>query len=234
MNRQASIWILTDDDPLIAILMTMLQSEDWGVRMFGSTAECAVALNASYGEKPDLVIARIATPDVSVVEILQSDFGTTLVHNPVIVLSDVQSPDIRRVCFGLGGLDYIIMPFPMEELMVKMRRILSRPSVGTVDVESIALDPVTMTATCGRLVSPSLTSKEYQILSRLVVSRNRPTPRDEIINSVWNSTKIGPKTIDVHICNLRRKLTYIDLDIRACPPSDYLLTTTRPEPTRAR
>jgi len=213
--------------------MNMLQREDWGVRLFGSTAACAVALNSSDGEKPDLVITGISTPDISVVEILQSDFGSTLVQYPVIVLSTVQAPDIRRVCFGLGVLDYIIMPFPMEELMVKMRRILSRSSVGTVDLESVALDPVTMTATCGRLVSPGLTSKEYQILSRLMVSGNRPTPRDEIINSVWNGAKIGPKTIDVHICNLRRKLTYIDLDLRACAPSDYLLATARPEPTRA-
>ena len=63
-------------------------------------------------------------------------------------------------------------------------------------------------------VNTTLTYKESKILETLAKNLDNFVPRKEIIENVWNnSTEVLPKTLDVHIYNLRRKLVPLDFKI---------------------
>lgn len=60
------------------------------------------------------------------------------------------------------------------------------------------------TITLGR-VSHKLTQQEFKTLM-LLAGANRPLNRDEILHGAWDFAFVGPRTVDVHIRKLRKKL----------------------------
>ncbi|MFT6604360.1 MAG: DNA-binding response OmpR family regulator, partial [Bacteriovoracaceae bacterium] len=60
-----------------------------------------------------------------------------------------------------------------------------------------------------------LTSKQTQLLSLFITSNERKINRTDILNKVWDSNNVHPKTIDVHLYNLRRKLDPFGYIIRS-------------------
>ena len=61
----------------------------------------------------------------------------------------------------------------------------------------------------------SLTSKQKQLLSLFLSSPGRVVSRDDILEQVWGDTSVHPKTVDVHLYNLRRKLNEFGYIIRS-------------------
>lgn len=59
----------------------------------------------------------------------------------------------------------------------------------------------------------SLTYKEYKILSLFLNSPTLSVRREELIKAIWPKSIVGEKTIDVHICNLKKKLKAQNIDI---------------------
>ncbi len=141
---------------------------------------------------------------------------------PVIFLT--ARGDLEAKLRGLtgGAEDYIVKPFEMMELLVRMEKVLERH--GKVET-SITLGDVTID-TEKRTVRRNgrdlnLTPMEFDLLLLLAKKKNAALSRDRLLNEVWGIRyEGGTRTVDVHIAQLRKKT---GLPIASIPKIGYRL-----------
>ena len=108
-----------------------------------------------------------------------------------------------------GALDYLTKPFKKNELIVKIENIIS----GSIRQANSVQAHKTMNLDGNEI--ENLTSKQKQLLSLFLNSPGRVVSRDDILEQVWGDTSVHPKTVDVHLYNLRRKLNEVGYIIRS-------------------
>lgn len=171
------------------------------------------------GQSADLAIVDIMMPKVDGFALLEPLNKAGI---PVIYLTALG--DIESKVRGLSGgaEDYMVKPFEMLELLLRIEKILKR--TGKND-ELIKLDDVILDMK-KRTVSKkdeqiSLTPMEYDLLCILAKNRNIALGRDKILHEIWGAGFEGEtRTVDVHVAALRRKT---GLHIASVPKIGYRL-----------
>ncbi len=171
------------------------------------------------GQSADLAIVDIMMPKVDGFALLELLNKAGI---PVIYLTALG--DIESKVRGLSGgaEDYMVKPFEMLELLLRIEKILKR--TGKSD-ELIKLDDVILDMK-KRTVSKkdeqiSLTPMEYDLLCILAKNRNIALGRDKILHEIWGAGFEGEtRTVDVHVAALRRKT---GLHIVSVPKIGYRL-----------
>ena len=143
---------------------------------------------------------------------------------PVIYIT--AKADVNSKIKGLrsGTEDYIVKPFEVLELLVRVEKVLERTGkqkeiIQVKDLE-IHLSEHKVTRN-GQTVS--LKPMEYDLLVLLAKNKNVAFTREQMLNEVWGSNYLGEtRTIDVHIGQLRRKLDLSDV-IKTIPKIGYRL-----------
>lgn len=111
-----------------------------------------------------------------------------------------------------GAEDYIVKPFEMLELLVRIEKILDRTGKlnAILRYRDITVDTARRTVTkCGAPVA--LQPLEFELLAKLIKFRNCTLPRERLLNEIWGIDFIGgTRTVDIHIAHLRRKLGLSD------------------------
>lgn len=131
---------------------------------------------------------------------------------PVLYLT--AKGDVSSRVRGLrdGAEDYIIKPFEMLELLVRIEKILARTGkLGSVlryrDI-TIDLDRHSVTL-CGEPVA--LQPLEFDLFVKLVKFKNCTLTRERLLNEIWGIDFIGgTRTVDIHVAHLRKKLRLAD------------------------
>lgn len=143
---------------------------------------------------------------------------------PVIYIT--AKADVNSKIKGLrsGAEDYIVKPFEVLELLVRVEKVLERTGkqkeiIQVKDLE-IHLSEHKVTRN-GQTVS--LKPMEYDLLVLLAKNKNVAFTREQMLNEVWGSNYLGEtRTIDVHIGQLRRKQDLSDV-IKTIPKIGYRL-----------
>lgn len=143
---------------------------------------------------------------------------------PVVYIT--AKADVNSKIKGLrsGAEDYIVKPFEVLELLVRVEKVLERTRkqkeiIQVKDLE-IHLSEHKVTRN-GQTVS--LKPMEYDLLVLLAKNKNVAFTREQMLNEVWGSNYLGEtRTIDVHIGQLRRKLDLSDV-IKTIPKIGYRL-----------
>ena len=165
-------------------------------------------------QRPDLVLLDLMLPDVSGLEVcrnLKSDPATRGI--PVVMVTAKGEEVDRVVGFELGADDYVVKPFSVRELLLRVQAVLRRSQSGP----AVA---VPATITFGRLRidrdAPSvlvddqevtLTALELRLLCTLYERRNRVQSRAVLLDDVWAvSGENATRTVDTHVKRLREKL----------------------------
>ena len=149
------------------------------------------------------------------------------VRIPVIYLT--AKADVLSKVHGLksGAEDYIVKPFEILELLVRMEKVLERTGRGRtqIQIRDVTIDLKKHRVTRGDR-EISLKPMEYGLLVTLAGSRNVAFSREELLNRVWGTDYMGEtRTVDVHIGQLRRKLDFHKV-IRTIPKTGYRLEDT--------
>ncbi len=224
MSARKTIWVLEDEEGARYVYESVL-GDQYTVKLLASVEEMREALPAG---RPDLMLCDLRLPGESFLSFLESPQASLMEGIPFIVVSSLDDTDALRKCFAKGALDYITKPFGKGELLVKTEFILNRPgsqanSSPYSRPRGLRIDPSTMRVHHGEATSALLTAKEFQILSLLQEAPQHAVSRNEIVQKVWGNVKVGSKTLDVHIFNLRRKLNPIQVEISFGPPNQYKL-----------
>lgn len=171
------------------------------------------------GQSADLAIVDIMMPKVDGFALLEPLNKAGI---PVIYLTALG--DIESKVRGLSGgaEDYMVKPFEMLELLLRIEKILKR--TGKSD-ELIKLDDVILDMKKRIVLKEneqiSLTPMEYDLLCILAKNRNIALGRDKILHEIWGAGFEGEtRTVDVHVAALRRKT---GLHIVSVPKIGYRL-----------
>jgi DNA-binding response OmpR family regulator len=174
-------------------------------------------LEASSGLEALLVLRR-GTVDIALVDPMLSEIdGLELVRRvrlestvPIIMLTASRDEAARIAELNAGADDYVVTPLSMPEVTARMRAQLRRArrfeteqtvlSTGELELD---LDARRCTVS-GRDVE--LTRREFDLLGALLRYPARIHTREQLLELVWGTDAITPKTVDVHVAALRRKL----------------------------
>lgn len=195
--------LIVEDDPAISRLI------DTNLKVTGYQTTCAMdgrqAAEAIQAQRFDLALCDIMLPELDGFELLpymkQKDI-------PVIYVSakaDVQS---RVQGLRLGAEDYLVKPFDILELLVRMEKVLARTDNQhrTLTYRDIAADPESRIVTKNGEMIP-LKNMEYELLLTFLRHPGMVMTREDLLRQVWGDEYIGEtRTVDVHVAALRRKL----------------------------
>lgn len=171
------------------------------------------------GAHADLALVDVMMPKIDGFALLEPLNERNI---PIIYLT--ARDDLESKLTGLkgGAEDYIVKPFEMLELLVRIEKVLERHGSNRNDyvIGDIQID------TEKRLVTKSgqplpMTPMEYDLLLLLVKNQNIALSRDKLLAEVWGILYEGStRTVDVHIAQLRKKT---NLNIVSVPKIGYRL-----------
>ena len=207
MEKQPVILVVEDDDDIRELVSFSLEDEGYRVEQ---AADGLQGLELAHELQPDLIVLMLPGRDgLSVCRELNRRTGDSL-PIPVLMLTARGEEMDRIIGFEYGADDYVVKPFNIRELMLRVRAILRRRSLDNgkrvITRHGISLDQQ------GRRVSISgetleLTALEYRIFEDFFLNAGRIRTREELLSSVWGYQFEGyERTVDVHIARLRRKL----------------------------
>lgn len=217
-----SILIVEDEQDLVGTLEYNLEREGFETR---STQLGEEALELVEAERqPDLVVLDLMLPDISGTEVcrrIRNDEATREV--PVLMLTACDEEIDRVVGFEAGADDYVVKPFSMRELVLRIRAILKRGRVAQAEVNDDSGDDHEEAGdelTFGELEIDipghrvwvggeelSLTALEFDLLTTFVRRKGRAQTRDVLLSDVWGiNADVRTRTVDTHVKRLREKL----------------------------
>jgi two-component system phosphate regulon response regulator PhoB len=173
----------------------------------------AEGLRFAREQRPDLVLLDLMLPDVSGTEVCKQLKESPQTKGVPVMMLTAKGEEIDRVVgFELGADDYVVKPFSVRELLLRIQAILRRGKSETREAEP--------TVEFGRLridrgahrawvdgVEIELTALEFKLLVTLYDRRNRVQTRTALLDDVWGiQADITTRTVDTHVKRLREKL----------------------------
>ena len=213
------VLIVEDDSEIRKLLKDYLTGYDYEVT---EAKEGNQASELIASECFDVILMDMMLPfrsgDVLIRELRGRKDDLKAARTPVIVISAKSGSETRIETIRIGADDYIIKPFNLDEVLVRIEAVLRRSADGAYassdseqgggalsfgDLEySEANNMVTFKG------SPvKLTAKEMMLLAILLKNPQKTFTKANLYESVWNDTYIyEDNTINVHMSNLRSKL----------------------------
>ena len=159
----------------------------------------------------DLVITDIVLPDISGIDVCKH-IRQELPDLPIILLTALGTTDDKVEGFDAGANDYLVKPFDIRELYVRIRELLKRVPPGGVARKGILrAGDLEMNLHTGIVLRNNkeipLTRKEFKLLEYMMTNQGRVLSRVEIAEKVWETSfDTGTNFIDVYINYLRKKI----------------------------
>lgn len=200
-----NILVVDDEAPIRDSVARRLNREGYTVFTADSAEEAQRQLKAV---RPKLVVLDVMLPKQSGYEFCRNLRATSA--TPVLFLSARAGEDDRIKGLELGGDDYMVKPFSLSELALRVKSILRRSDPDSapelIEVGDLKIDPVAHEAFCdGKKLE--LSPKEFALLRFLAKNAGRVFPREIILDRVWDpETYVSPRTVDVHIRWLRERI----------------------------
>jgi two-component system alkaline phosphatase synthesis response regulator PhoP len=198
--------LVVDDEPAIVDIVRDYLV-DAGFRV-SSARSGEDALRLVRSVVPDLIVLDLGLPGVDGLDVARTVRQSSSV--PIIVLTARGEEADRVVGLELGADDYVVKPFSPRELLARIRAVLRR--TGPVDDESpiliggLRVDRLQRSLDVdGRPVT--LTATEFDLLARMAASPGRVFTRGQLLETIHGvAVDAGPRAIDAHVKNLRRKI----------------------------
>ena len=196
--------LIVEDEEAIAKMISMnLKVSNYDTKIFYDGEEAAQSLLED--SKYDLALLDVMLPGKDGFELLEIMKAYKI---PVIFLT--AKDDVASKIQGLkgGAEDYIVKPFEILELLVRVEKVLERVNKleGTLiigDVEINLKEHVVYKDGQEIVLKPM----EFQLLAVLAKNKNIAISRENLLKMVWGTEYFGEtRTVDVHIGQLRKKL----------------------------
>lgn len=202
------ILLIEDDQRLASIIKRGLEENDYQVSV---AYEGKMGLKLALANSYSLIISDIVLPEINGIDICRK-IRQVKPAIPLLMLTALGTTDDKVEGFDAGADDYLVKPFELRELLVRIKALLKR--AGNVNAEAnpvltysdLEINTHTKTVTrSGQQIK--LTPKEFKLLEYMVRNSERVLSRDEIAEKVWDTHfDTGTNFIDVYINYLRKKV----------------------------
>jgi two-component system, OmpR family, response regulator len=197
--------IVEDDAELRRLLSEGLREEEFEVAAFATGTELLAGVER---ETPDALVVDIGLPDADGRDVCQALRARGL-QAPVLFLTARDALPDRISGFHAGGDDYLVKPFALAELLVRIQALLRR-AAGTDPFSStpagVVLDPARHAVSVGD-TTVALTPTEFRVLAALAGRPGGVLRRNELVAAAWpEGGVVHDNTLDAYIARIRRKL----------------------------
>jgi len=199
------ILVIDDDAELCELVTRFLSREGFAIRW---AANGATGVERALAEEFSLIVLDVMMPDADGFEVLSRI--RRHIRTPVLMLTARGDTHDRIRGLELGADDYLPKPFDPAELLARIRAILRRAAPqlpgAAISVGDIELDGGSRTVWRGGKAL-DLTTVEFDLLAALMRVAGKTVSREDLVRNVLGRD-FSPfdRSIDTHICNLRRKL----------------------------
>lgn len=202
IDEKKKLWVV-EDDAMIRWVYQEILSETYEISYFATINDFNKALMTS--SKPHLIISDLHLTDGNFIDFLKGNLSQ-LEGIPYLIVSADSNADSLQFCLDKEGtVDYLTKPFRPNELLIKLERFFLHHFEKTNSKVNQLNDA---------FLNSCLTYKESRILTILMKKLNYFVARKEIIENIWANTEmVNPKTLDVHIYNLRKKIEPLNFQI---------------------
>lgn len=210
MVESARILVVEDEAALRMALVDALAAEGFEV-LEAADGESGLALALSEG--PELILLDLMLPRLDGLSVLRKLREDRLAA-PVLILSARGEEWDRVQGFEVGADDYIVKPFSMRELLLRIRAHLRREEGGSPGVEAggVRRFGEVVVDFAGYSLERSgerhgLSRKELELLQYFLEHEGQVLERARILDDVWGRDAFPTqRTIDMHVLKLRRKI----------------------------
>ena len=207
----ANILVIEDEPDLLQVL-------EYNLTQAGHTVTGAslgnVGLEFARREQPQLILLDLMLPDVSGTEVCRTLKERPETRGIPVIMVTARGEEIDRVVgFELGADDYVVKPFSVRELLLRIQAILRRnlrePEPGPSDIVEFGVLRIDRGAHRIWVAKQEieLTALEFRLLVMLYDRKNRVQTRSTLLDEVWGiQADITTRTVDTHVKRLREKL----------------------------
>jgi two-component system, OmpR family, phosphate regulon response regulator PhoB len=204
------VLIVDDETDIVRVLDFALKQAGFDVE---SAADGSAALHRVRDHAPDVVLLDLMLPDLPGTEVCrQLKAAPRTAKVPVIMLTARGEEVDRVVGFELGADDYIVKPFSVREVVLRVRAVLRRGSAtDTAQKPRETVGPLKVDLEAHRCFVDGeeieLTALEFKLLSTFMDRVGRVQTRDQLLRDVWEMAgDLQTRTVDTHVKRLREKL----------------------------
>ncbi len=217
-SRMARILVVEDEKDLQHVLAYNLKGAGYEVQ---AVARGRDAMRIAREWRPDLILLDLMLPDISGTEVAKELKVAPETKEILVVMLTAKGEEIDRVLgFELGADDYVVKPFSIRELLLRIRAHLRRREAapertGRIEFGLLRIDRDAHRVWVGA-EEVELTALEFRLLETLHDRRNRVQTREILLDDVWGiEAEVTTRTVDAHVKRLREKLG---------PAAGYIIT----------
>lgn len=207
-GARMKILVIEDDQRVAGLIQRGLEEQGFDTSLaYDGLSGKKLALQNPY----DLIITDIILPKIDGLDLCMQ-IRDSKPDTPIIMLTALGTTDDKVEGFDAGADDYLVKPFEMRELLVRIRALLKRNnraanSTGFIlrfsDLEMNLHTKIVKRN--GQEIN--LTPKEFRLLEYMMQHPERVLSRTEIAEKVWDTHfDTGTNFIDVYINYLRKKI----------------------------
>lgn len=202
------VLVIEDDQRLSNLLRRGLEENNYNVDVaYDGLSGKKLAFANDYS----IIITDIVLPKMDGIEFCK-EIRKIKAHIPIIMLTALGTTDDKVEGFDAGADDYLVKPFEMRELLVRIRALVNRYSNGNqasgtfIKYADLEMNLTTKNVTRNNQ-EIHLTPKEFKLLQYMLKNPERVLSRTEIAEKVWETHfDTGTNFIDVYINYLRKKI----------------------------
>ena len=205
--------LLVEDEPdLLQTLAFNFENEGYKVAKALDGKEAIKFLEDD--DSISLVILDLMLPDMSGLDICRRIRATDNLKDILVIMVTAKGEEVDRVVgFEVGADDYVVKPYSVRELLLRVGGMLKRSSKESqsndkdlVEYEDLKIDNDKHKVYLSD-EKISLTSKEFKLLKHLLLKADKVQSRDNLLEKVWGyNNDVTTRTVDTHIKRLRSKI----------------------------
>ena len=200
------VLVIEDNPDIVANLYDFLEALGYEL----DTARTGKAGLGFLRDYPyDVIVLDLMLPGMDGLEVCRQLRGALRVRTPLLMLTARDTVPDKVAGFEAGADDYMVKPFSLAELLVRLKALARRgPSLGedfVLRFADLELDPGTHEARrAGQLLR--LTPTAYQLLFTLLRAAPQVVTREQLEHDVWRDQRPDSDALRTHIHALRQVL----------------------------
>ncbi|MEM9130993.1 MAG: response regulator transcription factor [Actinomycetota bacterium] len=202
-----SVVVVEDEADIADLLALYLEREGWRVHIAGNGRD---GLETIRARRPDFVILDIGLPgDLDGFGVCRELRQTSDV--PVLFLTARDDEVDRILGLEMGGDDYVTKPFSPREIVARIKAVLRRGGAVRDETTGAGYGAIEISLERREVMvdgeAVALATQEQALLEVFVKNEGVVLSRQQLLDLAWGADWVGdPRTVDVHVRQLRRKL----------------------------
>jgi len=207
MSLKIRVLLVEDHIALAQNMIDYFQDSDLEIDF---ASDGLTALQLLSNNQYDVIILDLGLPGVDGYDIctrLRKDLRSS---TPIIIMSAEGQLSNKERCFELGADDYLVKPFKLKELELRVLAIHRRANhsqTQMINVGSLYYDPGTLTLQRKGHVNIELNGKAAEILELVMRKHPNYVSYEDLRYQIWEGRNIGVNVIRTHIYSLRKLIS---------------------------